>query len=342
MIEKGYAVPTFFSDENDISSVEAMNRAKAAKKGLWADPEYAKEMAGIVDKRIMNSTGASNEVKNAAGYVTHQGNTTVDDYMDYAKVKDESNWIDALQAQASRVLSIPEYLVAQSERVFSPETAQDSINRVAYQMENADILAGYNADEASLPNKLGRAVISGGMNVANRVAGLAGEGIESLGGAFHGIKNLDKEFVAKENARLAKYGEEVSDVRANILDTLQVEEAGDWLKEVGKGIQKDTVEFTKKDSNSKLAGFDTRDVSELQTEVMDTIDKEGYMAAFGKAVTDERSLQVLTQSVPEMIALAFSVGGMALVNVNNNINIAEDNAGRSLTTMRQNRIGGAA
>lgn len=331
MIHRGYAVPTFFSDENDISSVESMNRAKEAKRGLWADPEYAKEMAGIVDKRIMNSTGASNEVKNAAGYVTHQGNTTVDDYMDYAKVKDESNWIDALQAQASRVLSIPEYLVAQSERIFSPETAQDSIDRVKYQMENADILAGYNADEASLPNKLGRATMSGGMNVANKVAGLAGEGIESLGGAFHGIKNLDKEFVAKENARLAKYGEEVSDVRANILDTLQVGEAGDWLKELGKGIQKDTVEFTKKGDSSKLVGFDTKDVNELQTEVMDTIDKEGYMAAFGKAVTDERSLQVLAQSVPEMVALAFSVGGMALVNVNNNINIAEDNAGRSLT-----------
>ena len=331
MIHRGYAVPTFFSDENDISSVESMNRAKEAKRGLWSDPEYASEMAGIVDKRILNSTGASNEVKNAAGYVTHQGNTTVDDYMDYAKVKDDSNWIDALQAQASRVLSIPEYLVAQSERVFSPETAQDSINRVAYQMENADILAGYNADEASLPNKLGRAAMSGSMHVANKVAGLAGEGIESLGGAFHGIKNLDKEFVAKENARLAKYGEEVSDVRANILDTLQVGEAGDWLKELGKGIQKDTVEFTKKNNSSKLVGFDTKDVNELQTEVMDTIDKEGYMAAFGKAVTDERSLQVLAQSVPEMIALAFSVGGMALVNVNNNINIAEDNAGRSLT-----------
>ena len=331
MIHRGYAVPTYFGDENDISSVESMNRAKEAKRGLWSDPEYTKEMADIVDKRIMNSTGASNEVKNAAGYVTHQGNTTVDDYMDYAKVKDDSNWIDALQAQASRVLSIPEYLVAQSERVFSPETAQDSINRVAYQMENADILAGYNADEASLPNKLGRAAMSGGANVANKVAGLAGEGIESLGDAFHGIKNLDKEFVAKENARLAKYGEEVSDTRASILDTLQVGEAGDWLKELGKGIQKDTVEFTKKNNSSKLAGFNTKDVSELQTEVMDTIDKEGYMAAFGKAVTDERSLQVLAQSVPEMIALAFSVGGMALVNVNNNINIAEDNAGRSLT-----------
>ncbi len=331
MIHRGYAVPTYFGEENDISSVEAMNRAKEAKRGLWADPEYAKEMSGIVDKRIMNSTGASNEVKNAAGYVTHQGNTTVDDYMNYAKEKDESNWIDALQAQASRVLSIPEYLVAQSERVFSPETAQDSINRVAYQMENADILAGYNADEASLPNKLGRAAMSGSMHVANKVAGLAGEGIESLGGAFHGIKNLDKEFVAKENARLAKYGEEVSDTRANILDTLQVGEAGDWLKELGKGIQKDTVEFTKKNNSSKLVGFNTKDVNELQTEVMDTIDKEGYMAAFGKAVTDERSLQVLAQSVPEMIALAFSVGGMALVNVNNNINIAEDNAGRSLT-----------
>ena len=331
MIHHGYAVPTYFGEENDISSVESMNRAKEAKRGLWSDPEYAKEMAGIVDKRILNSTGASNEVKNAAGYVTHQGNTTVDDYMNYAKEKDESNWIDAVQAQASRVLSIPEYLVAQSERVFSPETAQDSINRVAYQMENADILAGYNADEASLPNKLGRAAMSGGANVVNKVAGLAGEGIESLGGAFHGIKNLDKEFVAKENARLAKYGEEVSDTRANILDTLQVGEAGDWLKELGKGIQKDTVEFTKKNNSSKLVGFNTKDVNELQTEVMDTIDKEGYMAAFGKAVTDERSLQVLSQSVPEMIALAFSVGGMALVNVNNNINIAEDNAGRSLT-----------
>ena len=331
MIHRGYAVPTYFGEENDISSVESMNRSKEAKRGLWSDPEYAKEMAGIVDKRILNSTGASNEVKNAAGYVTHQGNTTVDDYMDYAKVKDESNWIDALQAQASRVLSIPEYLVAQSERVFSPETAQDSINRVAYQMENADILAGYNADEASLPNKLGRAAMSGSMNVANKVAGLAGEGIESLGGAFHGIKNLDKEFVAKENARLAKYGEEVSDTRANILDTLQVGEAGDWLKELGKGIQKDTVEFTKKNNSSKLVGFNTKDVNELQTEVMDTIDKEGYMAAFGKAVTDERSLQVLAQSVPEMVALAYSVGGMALVNVNNNINIAEDNAGRGLT-----------
>ena len=44
MIEKGYAVPTFFGDENDVAWVDAMNKAKEEKRGLWADPEYAKEM----------------------------------------------------------------------------------------------------------------------------------------------------------------------------------------------------------------------------------------------------------------------------------------------------------
>ena len=45
MIEKGYAVPTFFDGENDMASVDAMNKAKEEKRGLWADPEYAREMA---------------------------------------------------------------------------------------------------------------------------------------------------------------------------------------------------------------------------------------------------------------------------------------------------------
>ena len=217
MIEKGYAVPTFFDDENDISSVESMNRAKEEKRGLWADPEYAKEMAGIVDKRILNSTGASNEVKNAAGYVTHQGNTTVDDYMDYAKEKDNSNWIDGVQAYAIRETAP---IRALWSNLGDTEAAK---NQIEYEKENADIMAGYDATTASLPERIRRAMSSGTENLANKVAGLAGETVETLGDGVRGIKNLDKAFVEKENARLAKYGENVSDFRADLIDTLNVD-----------------------------------------------------------------------------------------------------------------------
>ena len=109
-------------------------------------------------------------------------------------------------------------------------------------------------------------------------------------------------------------------------------EAGTWLQEVGKGIQDSTVEFVKENKANKITGYNSRDIEELSKEVDETIKNEGYISAATKALTDVRSFQVLAQSLPEMAALSMSVGGMALVNVNHNLNIAEENANRELTT----------
>lgn len=116
-----------------------------------------------------------------------------------------------------------------------------------------------------------------------------------------------------------------------MLDNVGVTGASKWLKETGKNIQKATTEFDKDGKGSRFSGYDTTDVSQLMEDIDKTIKEEGYITAIANIVTDDRSLQALGQSVPEMIALMFSVGSMAVVNANHNINIAEDNMGRDLT-----------
>lgn len=323
MIEKGYAVPTFFDGENDMASVDAMNKAKEEKRGLWADPEYAKEMAGIVDKRILGSN-ASEDIKNAAEYAKYNGTLTRKDYMN--RDTGESGFIDGVQAYLTREIAPVKALW---QNIGDVDAAK---KQMEYEKANADTMVGYDADNAGLLERMRRATSSGTEDVANKVAGLVGEGIESIGEGLKGIKNLDEKFLENENKRLAKYGESTSEFRNNIIDTLKVDETGSWLENVGKSIQKDTVEHVKQHKGSTLSGYSTKNVSDLQEEIKDTIEKEGFVSAIGKAMTDSRSLEVLAGSLPEMMALAASVGTMAVTNVNHNINIGEDKLQRPMTS----------
>lgn len=323
MIEKGYAVPAFFDGENDMASVDAMNKAKEEKRGLWADPEYAKEMAGIVDKRILGSN-ASEDIKNAAEYAKYNGTLTREDYMN--RDTGESGFIDGVQAYLTREIAPVKALWQNMGDVDAAK------KQMEYEKVNADTMVGYDADNAGLLERMRRAASSGTEDVANKVAGLVGEGIESIGEGLKGIKNLDEKFLENENKRLAKYGESTSEFRNNIIDTLKVDETGSWLENVGKSIQKDTVEHVKQHKGSTLSGYSTKNVSDLQGEIKDTIEKEGFVSAIGKAMTDSRSLEVLAGSLPEMMALAASVGTMAVTNVNHNINIGEDKLQRPMTS----------
>ena len=323
MIEKGYAVPTFFDGENDMASVDAMNKAKEEKRGLWADPEYAKEMAGLVDKRILGSN-ASEDIKNAAEYAKYNGTLTREDYMN--RDTGESGFIDGVQAYLTREIAPVKALWQNLGNVDAAK------KQMEYEKANADTMVGYDAGNAGLLERMRRAASSGTEDVANKVAGLVGEGIESIGEGLRGIKNLDEKFLENENKRLAKYGENTSEFRNNIIDTLKVDETGSWLENVGKSIQKDTVEHVKQHKGSTLSGYSTKNVSDLQSEIKDTIEKEGFVSAIGKAMTDSRSLEVLAGSLPEMMALAASVGTMAVTNVNHNINIGEDKLQRPMTS----------
>lgn len=100
---------------------------------------------------------------------------------------------------------------------------------------------------------------------------------------------------------------------------------------VGKAIQDAYTKFQTKQMGKEMTGYDDRNAQALQQEIGDTIKKDGYIAALGKAITDSRSLEVLATSVPEMVALAASVGGMAIANANNDINIGQANLGREYT-----------
>jgi len=137
-----------------------------------------------------------------------------------------------------------------------------------------------------------RGVGSAGLDVAAKVGGLIGETIESAGEGI-GV---------------------------------------DAVKNSGTALQNAFTEFQRKQYGKEITGYVSRNVDELSAEIDDTIKKDGYMSAIAKAVTDPRSLEVLANSVPEMIALAASVGGMAVANVNNNINMAEAELGRKLDT----------
>ena len=101
---------------------------------------------------------------------------------------------------------------------------------------------------------------------------------------------------------------------------------------VGKTIQDAYTKFQTENMGKEMTGYNDRDAQALQQEIDSTIKKDGYMAALGKAVTDSRSLEVLATSVPEMIALAASVGTMAVANANNDINIGQAKLGREYTS----------
>lgn len=333
MIERGFAVPTYFGGENDIESARLLEEAQREKRGLWANPEYTKEMQGIVAKR-MQGKDVPEEIRAVADYVTNKdklNSLTFDDFAEYAKEKGDSGFIDGLQAFAMRQAAVP---LAFAKGIAEGDISTDALKRnTEYIQTNADYLAGNDVDDIGFAENTRRALGSSVENVANKASALLGEGIQSIGEGIVGIKNLDKDFLAKENARLGQYyGESVPEWRETLVDSLRVEDVGSWLKDVGTGIQKDATEFAKANKNNDISGFDDRDVGALTAEIDKTIKEDGFISAFGKAITDVRSLQVLAQSIPEMMALAASVGGMAVVNANHNLNIAEDAKGAPLTS----------
>lgn len=292
-------------------------------------PERQNELKADFDRYVRLPQAQSKDTK---GFAEAPESITYKDYMQFEKEKRDSNFLDSLEADGNRIAAIAaQYGLAPALKLFGNEDkAKEVEEKAAYDLENADYLAGYNPEDMGTLTKLQRATRSGATALGNKLVSGIGYGVETVGSALEGLAELDKDFVAKENKRLSKIGEAVSETRTAISD--DVTEAGTWLQEVGKGIQDSTVEFVKENKANKITGYNSRDIEELSKEVDETIKNEGYISAATKALTDVRSFQVLAQSLPEMAALAVSVGGMALVNVNHNLNIAEENANRELTT----------
>ena len=163
-----------------------------------------------------------------------------------------------------------------------------------------------------------RGVAASTLNVGAKIASLAGEGLQTLG-------EQDEKFLQREQARLDKAypGEQVSDWRKGV---------STYLKEAGGALNKEMREFQLNNKANKLTGYDTKNVDELSAEVGELVKDGRYVTALGKALTDTRSLEVLTNSAPEMVALAMSVGGMAVVNVHNNIDLGQAEVGREFNT----------
>lgn len=156
------------------------------------------------------------------------------------------------------------------------------------------------------------------LDVGAKLGSLIGEGLESFGEGEQVYLDKEQKYLDKTYA-----GEKVSDWRKELAST---------IKETGTSLQKSMTEFQKSGKANKLTGYDSSDVDSLHADIDTTIKNDGYVAALGRAITDPRSLEVLVQSLPEMAALAVSVGGMAIANVNNNINIGEAELGRGFTT----------
>ena len=144
-----------------------------------------------------------------------------------------------------------------------------------------------------------------------------GEVLESFGG-------FDKEALAREQERLDREypGEKVPDWRKTVAD---------GIKGTGTALQQMATKAQLDNMAKKMTGYNSINVDELQAEVGADIDKGDYLGALGKVVTDVRSLELLVNSAPEMAALAVSVGGMALVNANNSINLGEAKLKREYT-----------
>ena len=159
---------------------------------------------------------------------------------------------------------------------------------------------------------------AGALDVVAKIRGTIGEGMQTLGEA-------DEAFLKREQGRLDKNyaGEKVSDWRKGV---------STYLKESGKALTKEMREFQLNNKANKITGYDSKNVDELSAEVASTINNDGYIAAIGKAITDPRSLEVLVRSLPEMVALGVSVGGMAIVNAQNNIDLGQAEIGREFTT----------
>lgn len=150
--------------------------------------------------------------------------------------------------------------------------------------------------------------------------------------------NLDKLLNGPSNNTLRGVGAATLNVGAKVGSLIGegVESVGELFGSkgvtgAGTQIQKVYTDMQRTGFADKLTGYDNTDAQNLQKEIDATIKQDGYLAAIGKAVTDSRSLEVLATSVPEMVALAVSVGGMAVANANNNINIGEAELGRPFT-----------
>lgn len=212
----------------------------------------------------------------------------------------------------------PEGLLGDTSKLTKEELEAGDTNLLE-QYKNLPGAQNPYAKEEEIPDyNMARGFASNTLNVGAKLVSLIGEGLETIG-------EKDKSFLENQQKYLDKYhkGEKVSEWRRNLLDGLQ---------EFGTSLQKEMTDFQRKGGADKITGYSQRDVQALSAEIDSTIKNEGWISALGKAVTDVRSLEVLVNSVPEMVALAASVGGMAIANVNNNINIGEAELGRAYTS----------
>lgn len=322
----------YFSDEalaHDSGVSEYYNKTAADYYGDSTNKVITPERQAQLEKEFDEYTrlvGA--QAKGKEEFATAPKSLSYDEFLEYNKEKDSSSWVDALQAFSKRQAAVPiAYIDSLKQGDISNENIKNNLERV---QETADYTSGYNTDRMGEFEKARRAAASGVENVSNKIVGAVGEGLEQIGGGLLGIKAAEDSFIKNENDRLSKIypGESTS----SVLDELPITDVADWLKKTGRNIQKDSVEFEKNNKTSTLTGYDTTDLNELYSQVDKDIKEKGYIHALGNAVTDIRSVQALSQSIPEMIALATSVGSMAIVNANHNINIGEDRLGREMTT----------
>lgn len=213
---------------------------------------------------------------------------------------------------------------AETERMFGAgqteyTTPDAPLWNVNYDMKNAKIAA-----DTVLPHTVttGTAQEQGQRYTAeelNKLMGIGGEELPS-NNIMRGVGAATLDVGAKAGSLIGRGVEAVGQVTGS-----------ETAKGVGKTIQDAYTKFQTKQMGKEMTGYNDKDAQSLQQEIGDTIKKDGYLAALGKAVTDSRSLEVLATSVPEMIALAASVGTMAIANANNDINIGQTNLGREYT-----------
>ena len=309
---QGYRIEGIDAPEMPSVETKAQRLAKAreSKIGRFASPATAGEIAtmeayiGTLDKDTSVTKGLGDT---AISFDDNEAQPTTIDY--------GSEYLDGDKkgAYGRTLVDNEEYqnkMVGEGYVLPAFDKTEESDQLLSDAIKGGKGLWGSNPGEmAAVANKRGvnlddviygemkdynilRGVGSATLNVGAKVGSLVGEGYESLG---------------------------------ELLDV-------DALKGTGKAIQDAFTTFQKDNTANEITGYSTKDATELQNDISKTIDDEGYLPAIGKALTDVRSLEILATSAPEMVALAASVGTMAIANVNNNINIMEDNLGRTATS----------
>lgn len=106
----------------------------------------------------------------------------------------------------------------------------------------------------------------------------------------------------------------------------------DTIREAGENYRK-IFEWNQENGTAdETVDFDRKHQSEYEGAVGKKLASGEYLEAFTEAVSDPRVVVSFTQSFPEMLALATSLGGMAAVNASNNLDTLNKNTKGNATT----------